>query len=129
MAGTKLARRGLATGRCPRVRSGGRGACGEPLPANTLCRERETFWRPDRWLDRWLDRAAAPVDFAALVDPMALQTLRRWCFWWCLHSGGLVVQVGARGGELKLAADHLREEVGLVRWTGGSLRDVEAGCW
>ncbi|KAJ1089825.1 hypothetical protein NDU88_002969 [Pleurodeles waltl] len=40
----------------PRARPRVRGVCGELLPANTLCRERERLGRPDRQLDR----AAAP---------------------------------------------------------------------
>ncbi|KAJ1116269.1 hypothetical protein NDU88_004485 [Pleurodeles waltl] len=50
------------------ARSGGRGARSELLPANTLCWERERFWRPDRRLE-------------GAADPMGLQDLRRWCCW------------------------------------------------
>ncbi|KAJ1096605.1 hypothetical protein NDU88_001740 [Pleurodeles waltl] len=53
------------------ARIGGREACSESLPANTLCRERERLRRPDRRLVR----AAAFADITALVGLVALWIL------------------------------------------------------
>ncbi|KAJ1169050.1 hypothetical protein NDU88_000957 [Pleurodeles waltl] len=76
----------LRHGPGPCARSGGRGACGVPLPANILCREQENILVAYSRLDR----AAALVDSAALRMPRhcrpcgsgAAGGLRALAAWW-----------------------------------------------